>query len=133
MPSVSHSPRWLELGLGAADEHDHLVAALGVGRASDGDEEVVGMAAVRDGRAVLLEAGRARRRSARRRAMLRRRSPPTPTSEVADAIRRWLGDQLAQVVGERRASLGTWRTMHATWIWCIAKIIPLAAQRRESS
>src|SRR5581483_2978464 len=26
-----------------------------------------------------------------------------------------------------------WRTMHATWIWCIAKTMPLAPQRRPSA
>ena len=34
MPSVSHVPRLLELGLTAASQHEHLVVLLGVRRAA---------------------------------------------------------------------------------------------------
>ena len=59
-------------------------------------------------------------------------SPPVPTSEVTEAIRRCSATSVAQVVLEPVAP-SRWRTMHATWIWCIAKTIALAPQRRPSS
>ena len=59
-------------------------------------------------------------------------SPPVPTSEVTEAIRRWSARELAQVVLDQSPG-SRWRTIVATWIWCMAKTIALAPQRRPSS
>ena len=103
------------------------------GARRSGREEVVGVGAVADGRRLLLERAARRRRSGVTAAIERPMSPPVPTSEVTEAIEPLLGDELAQVVLEpRRARRGGGRS-YATWIWCIAKTIALAPQRRPSS
>ena len=76
----------LELDLVAAGEDQHLVAGLGVGGAAQGGQEGVGVAAVGDGRRLLLEARRRPSAGSETAATDLPMSPPVPTSEVIEAI-----------------------------------------------
>jgi hypothetical protein len=46
-------------------------------------------------------------------------SPPTPTSEVAEARRSWRSE-ICTSSSRNTGALWPKRTIEATWIWCIA-------------
>ena len=64
---------------------------------------------------------------------LRRRSPPTPISDVADAMSHCRSHELREIVAKERRDDRAWRTRQATSIWCIAKIIAVDAHARPST
>ena len=89
----------LELCCARCGEHDHLVARLGVRRAAQGRQQVVGVRAVADGRRLLLEAQQPVVGGVRA-AIERPMSPPVPISEVTEAISRWSSASSRQVALE---------------------------------
>ena len=103
MPSGSQRACLLELDLVArASSTTTWSPGSASGRAAQGHEEIVGVRAVAHGRGLLLERPQFRRRSGVTAAIERPMSPPVPTSEVTEAIRRCSSATVAQVLLEPR-------------------------------
>ncbi len=61
-----------------------------------------------------------------------RSPPPTPTSEVTEAMSRWEAETRRRYAGNQGLA-SPWCTRHATSIWCMAKIIAVEAQCSAST